>query len=185
MGNRGIIHDPDNPALLTRHWQGQNWVCCVLKFPGKPRTLKTPRAYTKLFFLDEATALAAGHRPCRTCRRAEFDAFKDAWLTANPMEHDGSVPIKIIDRQIHCERVTRQRQQVRIDAPLETLPSGVMILVGSSPHLVWDDRLLPWGEKGYGAPVAGGSGTVKVLNPRSIMAAIEAGYRPTVHGSAG
>ena len=184
-GNRGVIHDPGNPTLLKRLWQGQDWVCCVLKFPGKPRTLKRPRAYTKLFFLDEATALAAGHRPCRTCRREAYDAFKGAWLTGNPVGHDGSVPIAFIDKQMHRDRVGSPRRQERFDAPLETLCSGVMILIDSRPHLVWADRLLPWSEQGYGAPLARCSGTVTVLTPRSTVATIRAGYRPAVHDSVG
>ena len=159
-------------------------MCCRLEFKGSDRTIMGAGTYTELFFLDEATALAAGHRPCRRCRRAEFDAFKDAWLKGNAIKHDGSVPIKVIDRQIHRDRVTRQRRQVHFEAPLETLPSGVMVLLDSSPYLVCDDRLLPWGEKGYGTPLARHSGTVTVLTPRSTVAAIEAGYRTAVHRTA-
>ena len=141
--------------------------------------------YTELFFLDEATAVAAGHRRCRRCRRAQYDAVKEAWLEGNPIECDGSDPVKVIDRRIHLERVTRKRRQVRFDAPLETLCSGVMIMVDSRPHLVRHDRLSPWNENGYGTSSPRRSATVTVLTPRSTVAAMPTGYRPEVRRSAG
>ena len=172
MGNRGIIHDSDRRTLLKRRWTHRAWVCCQLEFNDRQRTVMGPRAYTELFFLDEATALAAGHRPCGTCRHAAYVKFKAAWLKGNLSGHDGSVSIERIDRQMHRERVDRRRRQVHFRAPLETLCSGVMILADSQSHLVWDNRLLPWGEKGYATPLARRSGTVMVLTPRSTVAAI-------------
>ena len=80
MGNRGIIHDAKTKTLLTRRWQHQAWICCLLSFKGYQHPIMGPSAYTELFFLDEATALAAGHRPCAYCRRADFNAFKEAWI---------------------------------------------------------------------------------------------------------
>ena len=183
MGNRGIIHDPATRTLLKSRWKHPAWVCCRLEIGGRKRTVVGPGTYTELFFLDEATAFAAGHRPCRFCRRPAFDAFKAAWLEANPIECEGTVSIKVIDRRIHRERVTRRRRQVRFDAPLETLCSGVMILLDSGPHLVWDDRLFPWSERGYGVSSPTRSGTVTVLTPRSTVAAMRVGYRPEVHPS--
>ena len=143
MGIRGILHDPETRTLRKARWTHQAWVCCRLEFLARHRTIMGSGTYTELFFLDEATALAAGHRPCRTCRPAEYDAFKSAWLAGNPVADGGFVPIKAIDRQLHRERVTRQRRQVRFEAPLECLPYGVMVLVDSRPHLVCDDHLLP------------------------------------------
>lgn len=185
MGNRGFIHDPGSRTLLKRRWTHQAWVCCRLEFGGRQRTVMGPRTYTELFFLDEATALAAGHRPCETCRRREYVAFRAAWLKGNPNGHDGSLPIQLIDRQMHSERVKRRRRQVRFCAPLERLPPGVMILVDSWPHLVCDDHLLAWGEDGYRTRLERCSRTVKVLTPRSTAATLRAGYRPEVHSSAG
>ena len=184
MGNRGIIHDPVSRTLLRARWDHQAWVCCRLEFGGRRRTVMEPGTYTELFFLDEATALAAGHRPCGSCRRTAYSAFKAAWLESNPIEHGGFVPIGDIDQRIHRERVTRHRRQVRFEALLETLCSGVVVLVDSQPHLVWRDRLLPWSEDGYGTPLPRRSGTVTVLTPQSIVAAIRAGYQPEVHNSA-
>ena len=109
MGNRGIIHDPGDKTLLKQRWTHQAWVNCRLEFKGRHRTIMGHRTYTELFFPDEATALAAGHRPCRTCRPARYNEFKAAWLAGNPVGHDRFVPIGTIDRQIHRERVTRKR----------------------------------------------------------------------------
>ena len=181
MGNRGILHDPGTRTLRKARWTHQAWVCCRLEFRGKRRTIMGTGTYTELFFLDEATALAAGHRPCRTCRPARYDEFKSAWLAGNPVAHGGFVHIKSIDRQLHRERVTRQRRQVRFEAPLGCLPQGVMVLLHSRPHLVCDDHLMPWSDHGYGTSVKRHQGRVTVLTPRSIVAALREGYRPAVH----
>src|SRR4051794_26424644 len=77
MGNRGVLHDAD--ARIVRRWQGKRWIACVLEFKGRWRPVMAPGRYTELFFLDEATALAAGHRPCAECRRRRFDEFRDTW----------------------------------------------------------------------------------------------------------
>ena len=127
MGNRGIIHDPDQKTLLTRRWQHQAWVCCRLEFKGYQHPIMGPGSYTELFFLDEATALAAGHRPCAYCRRADFNAFKTAWLSESSLANVGFISIKQIDRLLHCERMSRQRRQIRFSACLESLPDGVMV----------------------------------------------------------
>ena len=183
MGNRGIIHDPDQKTLLTRRWQHQAWVCCRLEFKGYQHPIMGPGSYTELFFLDEATALAAGHRPCAYCRRADFNAFKTAWLSESSLANVGFVSVKQIDRQLHRERVSRQRRQVRFSARLESLPDGVMIQETEQPHLVWGKQLFPWRATGYAAPVARSAKTVTVLTPYSTVAALRAGYRPAVHQS--
>ena len=185
MGNRGILHDPGTKTLLAARWTHQAWVCCRLEFGVRRRTIMGPGTYTELFFLDEATALAAGHRPCWSCRPAEYEAFKSAWLAGNFVGRGGFVPIKTLDRQLHRERVTRGRRQMRFDAPLEALPFGAMILFRSRPCLVCDDHLLPWSEHGYGLPVKRHRGRVTVLTPRSIVAALHEGYRPLVRRVSG
>lgn len=183
MGNRGIIHDPDRKTLLTRRWQHQAWVCCRLEFKGYQHPIMGPGSYTELFFLDEATALAAGHRPCAYCRRGDFNAFKAAWLSESSLANVGFVSVKRIDRQLHCERVSRQRQQIRFSARLESLPDGVMIQETEQPHLVWEKQLFPWHATGYATPIDRPSKTVTVLTPHSTVAALRAGYRPEVHQS--
>ena len=184
MGNRGIIHDPMSKTLLTRRWQHQAWVCCRLEFKNFQHPIMGAGAYTELFFLDEATALAAGHRPCGYCRRADFLAFKAAWLEGNAFERDGFVSIKQIDRQLHRDRVTRGRGQVRFCANLETLPDGVMIDEAPHTYLVWGDQLIPWEPGGYAMPIARSTGRVTVLTPHSTVAALKAGYLAEIHPSA-
>lgn len=183
MGNRGIIHDPDQKTLLTRRWQHQAWVCCRLEFKGYQHPIMGRGSYTELFFLDEVTALAAGHRPCAYCRRADFNAFKAAWLSESSLANGGFVSVRQIDRQLHRERVSRQRRQVRFSARLESLPDGVMIQQTEQPHLVWGKQLFPWHATGYAAPIDRPSKTVTVLTPHSTVAALRAGYRPAVHQS--
>ena len=155
--------------------------------PARVQRLSTPimgpGSYTELFFLDEATALAAGHRPCAYCRRADFNAFKAAWLSESSLANVGFVSIKQIDRQLHRERVSRQRGQIRFSGCLESLPDGVMIQETEQPHLVWGKQLFPWRAAGYAAPIARPSKTVTVPTPHSTVAALRAGYRPAVHQS--
>ena len=140
-------------------------------------------SYTELFFLDEATALAAGHRPCAYCRRTDFNAFKLAWLRGNQIEQDGFVSINGIDRQLHRDRVDRQRRQVRYRASLQTLPFGAMIQTGGRVFLVRDNDLSGGTRRGYDTIVAKLPGMVTVLTPRSTVAALTVGYRPTPHPS--
>ena len=185
MGNRGIIHDPATKTLLTRRWQHQAWVCCRLEFKGYRHPIMGRGSYTELFFLEEATALAAGHRPCGYCRRADFNAFKAAWLCGSSLADEGFVSIKRIDRQLHRERIDGRRRQVRFSARLETLPDGVMIEHMTHTYLGWGAQLFPWHAQGYLTPIAKPSVavTVAVLTPRSMVAALAAGYRPVVHRS--
>lgn len=186
MGNRGIIHDPDSRELLTRRWQHQAWICCVLSFKGYQHPIMGRSSYTELFFLDEATAFAAGHRPCAYCRRGAFNAFKAAWVTANRLTESGSPPpairAPVIDRQLHRERVTRARQQVTHEAALEDLPDGVFVLHRGCAHLWSGGRLYPWSAAGYGKSVSTlPSGLVALLTPVSIVGAFRVGYRPDLH----
>src|SRR3954449_4293664 len=102
MGNRGVLHDAE--GRIRRAWQLQRWIVCVLEFRGRQRTVMAPGRYTELFFLDEATALAAGHRPCAECRHARFLDFCNAWGKANPGEGRRSRPTADeIDRRLHAE----------------------------------------------------------------------------------
>jgi hypothetical protein len=147
----------------------------------------TPGRYTELFFLDEATALAAGHRPCGECRRAEYGHFKAAWLAGNSGRGLASdAGIAVIDRQLHHDRLEPDGRQRTFLARLDALPDGVFVWPGSDagPFLVWDEALWPWSAEGYGSPVRrDADASVIVLTPRSTVRAIAAGYRPGVHGS--
>ena len=183
MGNRGIIHDPTTRGLLARRWQHQAWICCVLSFKGYQHPIMGRGAYTELFFLDEATAFAAGHRPCAYCRRAAFNAFKAAWVAGNrPGERTDAVRAPVIDRQLHRERVTRRREKVTFEAALAELPDGVFVETGGGAQLWHERRLYPWSAAGYRAPLAAAARLrVTVLTLASSVAAFRAGYRPTAH----
>jgi hypothetical protein len=180
MGNRGCLHDAE--GRIKRPWQLKRWIVCVLEFRGRKRTVMTPGFYTELFFLDEATAFASGHRPCAECRRERFNAYRDAWKTAHSL--DGRPSAVVIDERLHEERVSPDRVRRTFVAPLDELPDGVFVADGSEGFLVWGDRLLKWTPAGYvaGRPRPAG-GTATVLTPASTVAVLRAGYVPAVHES--
>jgi hypothetical protein len=179
MGNRGILHD-DHQTLGPARWRHYNWIICMLAFKGRKRSLMAPGGYTELFFLDEAVAFAAGHRPCAECRRAAYNAFTSAWARAF-----GDRPgAKDIDRTLHAARVTRTRQQVRHTAPCASLPDGAFILHNDQPHLVLGRCLHPWTPAAYMAPVPRPETAVAVLTPRPLIEVLGQGYAPTLHPSA-
>ncbi len=178
MGNRGILHD-DTQRLGTARWRHRNWVFCHLSFNGRKRSVMAAGAYTELFFLDEAVALAAGHRPCAECRRADYRAFLDAWQIATGDRPDA----KRLDRALHHARVTGRAQR-RHDAPAAGLPDGTFILQDDAPYLILQDMALPYATGAYLGPQRRPGGTVTVLTPAPTVAALVAGYRPQLHPSA-
>ncbi|MBB3950819.1 hypothetical protein [Aureimonas jatrophae] len=179
MGNRGILHDAAG-HLGTRRWAHPHWVACRLDFGSRRRPIMAPGRYTELFFLDEATSLAAGHRPCAECRREDFGRFRAAWALAHPAE-PASAPL--IDRRLHAERVRRDRTQVTFEHPARTLPVGTMVQLGGAAWLVSGDTLRRWHGGGYGEARARPDGSVTVLTPRPTVAALEAGYAVALHSS--
>ena len=187
MGNRGRLHDPLRRIVRRTASGYRAWVTCRLEFRGRHRTVMAPDRYTELFFLDEATALAAGHRPCGECRRPDFLRFKAAWLRGNPDRGLGvDAPIAVIDRELHRDRLDAAGRSRTFRAALATLPDGVFVAGERDGEalLVWDGRLVPWTPAGYGSSRPRPSGaSVTVLTPRSSVAAIVAGYAPDVHGS--
>jgi hypothetical protein len=176
MGNRGILHDA-RQRLGTARWRHPHWIFCRLAFKGRRRQVMAPRRYTELFFLDAATALAAGHRPCCECRREDFRQFQAAWQRA--FRHDAGAGT--IDRVLHAARVEpRSRRQIRFEALLDDLPDGAFVLLpdaSSPPFLVQGDQLHPWHPRGYGAPCERRSGRVIVLTPAPTVAVLRAGYQ--------
>jgi hypothetical protein len=182
MGNRGCLHGPGRQLGASR-WRSQLWICCVLDWKDRRRDPMPPGRWTALFFLDEATALAAGHRPCAYCRRRDFVAFAEAWRAARRLARPPLA--REMDPVLHRERVDRHRRQLTHRAPLAELPDGVMIRVGGRIGVWIAGQLRPWSFHGYGAPVTVPSpGPVEVLTPPSIVAAMAAGYRPLLHPSA-
>jgi hypothetical protein len=180
MGNRGCLHGPDR-RLHAARWRSKAWICCVLEWKGVRRDPMPPGRWTALFFLDEATALAAGHRPCAYCRRADFTAFAAGWRGARERPRAPE-----IDARLHAERVDpRSRRQRTRPAVAGELPDGVMVRHGGTLGLVAGGRLLPWSFAGYLAPVPlPPAAAVELLTPPATVATIAAGYRPLVHPSA-
>jgi hypothetical protein len=167
-GNRGCLHD-DQRQLGRARWKGRAWIICALDYKGWRRVVMTPRTWTELFFLDEAVALAAGHRPCALCRRAAFLAFQAGF---------GGLKAPQMDAVLHGARL-EGRGQRRHQAPLEGLPDGVFVDHGG-PHLVRGAGLWPYAPAGYGTPVARFEGEVTVLTPAPTVAVLRAGYRPVM-----
>jgi hypothetical protein len=182
-GNRGPLLDRE--GRLARYARGRAWVICVLSFKGRRRPQWRPGRLTELYFLDEATGLAAGHRPCGECRYQEYQAFKRAWARA--FGPAGPPPgAAEIDAQLHESRLIRPGMRRTYRAPLAGLPSGAMVDIGGDPWLVRDGRLLAWTPGGYAErPVALPRGPVTVVTPQVTVAVLAAGYRPVLHPSAG
>jgi hypothetical protein len=182
LGNRGVVHDAG--GRIRRPWQLKRWLVCVLEFRDRKRAVMTPGRYTELFFLDEATALAAGHRPCAECRHARFLAFCNAWGGG----HSPRPTADEIDNRLHAERIAPGRAKCTFTAALEELPDGVFVTAAASGErafLVWGDRLLAWTPAGYGEHLRRPRGErVWVLTPKSTVRTIRAGYVPEVHLSA-
>lgn len=184
MGNRGVLHNAKG-ELTGKQWSHRAWIICALEFKGARRELMQPGCYTELFFLDEATALAAGHRPCALCRPKEFKIFKAAWLKANA--HFGLVGnpgIGKIDEILHLERVSTSGQKVTFEATAGDLANGVFVMLPEIPEtcfLCWDGMLLPWSPKGYGErQPLNPDARLTVLTPQSIVNTLRAGYTPQV-----
>jgi hypothetical protein len=179
-GNRGIIHDPATRTLLARRWTTRAWIVCRCAFKGRRRQVMGPRSWTELFFLDEATALAAGHRPCFECRRAEAQAFRAAFAAARG---GAEPPAADMDRVLHEARLEGRAKRLHpLSGPLADLPDGAMVAAGADAFLVLGGRILRWSAGGYHAGEP--SGTVMLLTPPCTVGALAAGYRPLLHASA-
>ncbi|MBK1635647.1 hypothetical protein [Rhodovulum adriaticum] len=179
MGNRGILHDASG-RLGRARWRHRAWVCCVLSYKEGRRALMAPGQYTELFFLDEAVALAAGHRPCARCRPDDFRRFLAA---AGGVKCAGD-----LDAALHRARaIPRVRQQRRQTAQSGALPDGAFILhpLDRIPCLLMGDAALPYAPDGYGPPRPRPQGRVTVLTPQPSLTALHSGYRPALHRTAG
>jgi hypothetical protein len=180
FGNRGVLHDSD--GRLVRGWQVRRWIACRLEFKGRRRPLLRPGRFTELFFLDEATALAAGHRPCAECRREDFLAFRDAWERSHP---ESSLLVDAIDRTLHAERLAAGGRKRLHEMRLGAVPDGSMVAEGDTAWLVRGGALLRWSPFGYAERRPRPSrGTVGVLTPPSMAEVLRAGYEPGLHPSA-
>jgi len=182
MGNRGCLHD--GAQRVVKSFQRKAWITCVLSFKGRKRTLMSPGQYTELFFLDEATALAAGHRPCAECSRARYTEFLKAWRSGNP---DLAVGDKFrssdLDECLHRDRLDEAGNKRLYASKLDSLPDSIFIRWplqdSKGTALVTGDTISLWSPKGHGPPQRRPQGiAVEVVTPRSIVKALAAGYRP-------
>ena len=176
-GNRGCLHDES--GRIRRRYAGRRWIACRLRFRGwQRRPLLQPGRFTELFFLDEATAFAAGHRPCALCRREDYTRLVAIWRELHP----GQVGADAIDAQLHTERVAPgRRAQLHHHAALDQLPDGAFVLQEGAPFLVLGSRLLRWTAAGYVAPRPRPARQQALLiTPPSLVSVLRAGWQPLV-----
>jgi hypothetical protein len=178
MGNRGRLHDADR--RIVRFAQGRRWIACLTSFRGRRRTVMSPGSYTELFFLDEAVALAAGHRPCAECRREDYQRFQAAWARAV----SGDTSADAMDHVLDADRRDGPRTKRTYRETLGALPAGAYVEIDGRAWLVWDGAVHAWTAAGYTDRRQTHSGPVTVITPRCIVAVLREGYRPTVHPSA-
>jgi hypothetical protein len=165
----------------VRAYKSRRWITCVLEFKGRHRTVMSEGRYTELFFLDEAVAFAAGHRPCAECRRERYRAFRNAWWRGHG-QHDLPLADQM-DLELHGARIDKG-QKVTYDAPLNSLPDGCFIQIEGCAHLVWEDALLLWTPEGYTRrDFRPKDLTVTVLTPEPFVECFREGYQPEVHVS--
>jgi hypothetical protein len=181
MGNRGGRFHTDAKGLTARRWASRQWICCVLDFKGRHRDV-WGRFYTELFFMDEPTALAAGHRPCFECRRKDALAFAARWQTAFRLETRPRADA--MDAVLHRERLHGRAKRLH-RRNVDALPDGAFIATEEGAFAVRGKSLLHWTPDGYGAcrPISRGT-TVDVLTPPAVLAILSAGYQPHWHPSA-
>jgi hypothetical protein len=180
MGNRGgTLHNSDRE--IVRVYKTRRWITCVLEFRGRHRTVMSEHRYTELFFLDEAVAFAAGHRPCAECRRERFNAFKNAWRCAKKLD---SLPFADqIDLELHPARIDR-KTKVTYEAVIGSLSDGCFVQLDGRAYLVRNDALLLWTPEGYSRREARPNDLiVPVLTPEPIVGCLIHGYKPDIHDS--
>ena len=176
-GNRGCLHDAS--GRIRRRYKGKRWLACRLEFRGWQRgELLQPGRFTELFFLDEATAFAAGHRPCALCRHEDYVRFGEIWRELHP----GQLGADAIDEQLHAERVVPEsRKQRRHGALLDELPDGAFIFEQDAPWLVAGSELKRWTPAGYGERKPRPTSVeASLLTPPSLVVVLRAGWGPVV-----
>lgn len=176
-GNRGVLIDDER--RMVRPWQTKRWIACLLSHKGIRRKVMQPHAWTELFFLDEASALAAGHRPCAECRRDDYRRFRDLWErhVSSPAGADA------MDAVLHRQRVDGRAKRTHRD-DLESLPDGAFVVIENAAWLVHGRHLYAWSDAEYGARRPRFRGEIDVLTPRAVVTILRAGYRPAIHPSA-
>jgi hypothetical protein len=178
MGNRGQLHD--DTKYILRPFKLKAWLTCLLQFRQRRRTVMFPGLYTELFFLDEASAFSAGHRPCFECRREDHYRFKMYWLKGNPgYGFTEKTSIKDIDAILHNERINKAGNKVTYLDNIDNLPGGTFIFMNGQPYLIAANNLRHWTAFGYDIKTAlPKNEVVTVLTPRSVVNTFSAGYLP-------
>jgi hypothetical protein len=167
-GNRGILHQGRE---IVRTHASNLWITCALEFRGRRREQWLPDRWTHLYFHDEAVALAAGHRPCGECRRAAYQAYKEAWADSGPLPSATEM-----NKQLHRERLVRGGRRLH-PMPWHDLPDGTFVLLEDVPAVKVAGQLTVWTRKGYGTRLRlPSAGTATVLTPPSTVAVLRAGY---------
>jgi hypothetical protein len=180
-GNRGIIHDPGTKTLLKKRWSSPAWITCVCEFRGWRRKVMGGRSWTELFFLDEATAFAAGHRPCFFCRRDDANRFRAAWDKGNGV---ADIRAREMDAVLHGERLDHGKKRLHpLPMPVGQLPDGAMVQRGEESFLIMQGRALQWSMAGYSETETVIDNAL-LLTPPSTLRALSVGYRPALHPSA-
>ena len=183
LGNRGILHNENKEIVATHRIKG--WVTCLLEFKDRKRAIMTPKRYTELFFLDEATAFSSGHRPCAECRRSRYNEFKEKWLLANgDLLEEKKPTAPNIDTIIQLERI-KKKQKVTYASTLNLLPDGTMVAINAKAFLIWKNKLYEWSFSGYSKSQIfyDKNKNVTVLTPKSYVKAFSEGLIPEIHNS--
>jgi hypothetical protein len=181
-GNRGIIHDPRTKSLLSKRWTNKAWLICSCEYKGRRREIMGTQSWTELFFLDEAVALAAGHRPCFLCRRKAAEAFRAAWAKAK----GGAEPTAgEMDTALHTERlISGRRRRHALRSNIVDLPDGAIVSLADEAFTIAKGKAFRWTENGYDQPQTNLHAD-GLLTPPSSLGALEAGYHPVVHPTIG
>ncbi len=182
MGNRGGCFHNSARQLARHRWASKCWITCLLRFKSRQRTVMTPKRYTELFFLDEATALAAGHRPCAECRRADFNRYATLWNKIR--DHPGRAYVREMDQVLHRERGASAPDTTPVAVRPGDQPDGAFVSIDGAAHLVWRNRTWRWTMKGYEAASRPGEpGPVTLITPLATRDILAAGYQPQIHES--
>jgi hypothetical protein len=181
VGNRGVLIN--DRREVVRPFRLQRWITCSLQFKDRHREVFTPRRWTELFFLDEATAMSAGHRPCAECRRERYNAYKSAWLAS--VKNRSNISAVEMDSILNSDRLLPNAEKRTFPAKLSSLPPGTFFEYENAAILIWNDQLWRWSFSGYvPARPLGPPTLVEVLTPSSTLNVLSEGYIPQVHESA-
>lgn len=181
MGNRGgKIHDPDSKTLTRRRWASKRWICCVTSFKNRQRSVMG-YGYTELFFLDEVSALASGHRPCFECRRTNATLFAACWAKALSLERAPTADE--MDKILHRERIAKKHRIAK--RAIEDLPDGAMVGGEKEFYAIKNKQVIRYRGQGYDYPSNRLPESLALLTPPTIVAILGDGYKPDWHQSAG